>query len=130
MKFEIFIESMLIRLICLRFNDKYPDWCFSKQYIIFERVFFQVYDTRVSDSFSLLLVSAVCDQNVVKQAVECCTGERNLEIPLDIVREKCTWRFYILDSFLRCTNTCVGVFHGIENFVNGFSNLFSSVFKG
>ena len=90
---------------------------------------FQVYDTGVSDSFSLLMVSAVCDQDVVKQAVECCTGERNLEIPLDIVRETCTGRFYILDSFLRCTNTCVGVFREIENFVNDFSNLFSSVFN-
>ena len=42
------------------------------------------------------MVPALCDQVVAKLVVEPDTGKRNLEISLDIVREKCTGRFYIV----------------------------------
>ena len=42
------------------------------------------------------MVLAFCDQVVAIQAVELCTGKRNLNISLNIVREKCTGRFYIV----------------------------------
>ena len=38
------------------------------------------------------------DQVVTMLVVESDTGKRNLEIPLDIVQEKCTGRFYIEGS--------------------------------
>ena len=42
--------------------------------------------------------STFCDQVVDKQAVESCTGKRNLKISLGIIQEKCTGRFYIVSS--------------------------------
>ena len=45
-----------------------------------------------------VIVSAFCDQVIAKQAVESCTGKRNLEISLGIVWEKCTERFFIVGS--------------------------------
>ena len=44
------------------------------------------------------MVPAFCDQVVAKPVVEHDTGKRNLEISLDIVREICTGRFYIVGS--------------------------------
>ena len=44
------------------------------------------------------MVPAFCDQVVAKLVVKSDTGIRNLEISLDIVREKCTARFYIVGS--------------------------------
>jgi len=44
------------------------------------------------------MVPALCDQVVAKLVVEPDTGKRNLEISLDIVREICTGRFYIVGS--------------------------------
>ena len=44
------------------------------------------------------MVPALCDQVVAKLVVEPDTGKRNLEISLDIVREICTERFYIVGS--------------------------------
>ena len=38
--------------------------------------------------------STFCDKVVAKQAVESCTGKRNLKISLAIIQEKCTGRFY------------------------------------
>ena len=39
-----------------------------------------------------------CDQAVAKLVVESDTGKINLNISLDIVREKCTGIFYIVGS--------------------------------
>ena len=44
------------------------------------------------------MVPAFCDKVVAKQSVESFIVKRNLEISLDIVREKCTGRFYIVGS--------------------------------
>ena len=47
---------------------------------------------------SFLMVPVFCDQVGAKLVVEFDTGKRNIEISLDIFREKCTGRFYIVDS--------------------------------
>ena len=47
---------------------------------------------------SFLMVPVFCDQVVAKLVVQSDTGKRNLEISLDIVRENCTERFYIVSS--------------------------------
>ena len=47
---------------------------------------------------SFLVVAAVCDQLVSKLDDGSCTGKRNLALPLDVVREICTGRFYIVGS--------------------------------
>ena len=47
---------------------------------------------------SILMVPVFCDQVVTMLVVESDTGKRNLEFSLDIVREKCTGRFYIVGS--------------------------------
>ena len=57
----------------------------------------QFYDTGLTE-VSLLVVPVFCNQVVAKLDVESDTGKRNLEISLDIVREKCTGRFYIVGS--------------------------------
>ena len=44
------------------------------------------------------MLSTFCDQVVAQQAVESCTGKRNLKISFDIIQEKCTGRFYIVSS--------------------------------
>ena len=44
------------------------------------------------------MVPAFYDQVVAKLVVEPDTGKRNLEISLDIVREICTARFYIVGA--------------------------------
>ena len=44
------------------------------------------------------MVPAFCDRVLAKQSVESFIGKRNLEISLDIVREKCTGRFHIVGS--------------------------------
>ena len=44
------------------------------------------------------MVPVFCDQVEAKWVVESDTGGKNLEISLDIFREKCTGRFYILGS--------------------------------
>ena len=44
------------------------------------------------------MVPVFCDQVVTMLVVESDTGKKNLEISLDIVREKCTGRFYIIGS--------------------------------
>ena len=44
------------------------------------------------------MVSVVCDQVVAKPVVESDTGKINFEISLDIFREKCTGRCYIVGS--------------------------------
>ena len=44
------------------------------------------------------MVPAFCDQVVPKLDVEYDVGKRNLNISLDIVREICTGRFYIVGS--------------------------------
>ena len=44
------------------------------------------------------MVPVFCDQVVAMLVVKSDTGKRNLAISLDIVREKCTGRFYIVDS--------------------------------
>ena len=61
-----------------------------------ERVFSVLWYRGLKVSF--LMVSAICDQVVAKQAVESCTGKRNLKISFDIIQEKCTGRFYIVSS--------------------------------
>ena len=43
------------------------------------------------------MVPVFCDQVVAMLVVKSDTGKRNLAISLDIVREKCTGRFYIVD---------------------------------
>ena len=72
-------------MISLRFNG-YPDESLSNQYITFERVFFQFYNTGVW-KVSFLMVPAFCDQVVAKLDEESCIRK--------IAREKCTGRFYI-----------------------------------
>ena len=47
---------------------------------------------------SFLMVPVFCDQVVAMLVVKSDTGKRNLAISLDIVREKCTGRFYIVGS--------------------------------
>ena len=42
------------------------------------------------------MVPVFCDQVVAMLVDESDTGKGNLEIPLDIVQEKCTGRFYIV----------------------------------
>ena len=44
------------------------------------------------------MVPVFCDQVGAKLVVEFDTGKRNIEISLDIFREKCTGRFYIVGS--------------------------------
>ena len=44
------------------------------------------------------MVPVFCDQVVAMLVVKSDTGKRNLAISLDIVREKCTGRFYIVGS--------------------------------
>ena len=44
------------------------------------------------------MVPAFCDQVVAMLVVKSDTGKRNLAISLDIVREKCTGRIYIVGS--------------------------------
>ena len=69
---------------------------FKAVYHVWKSVF-QFYDTGVW-KVSFLMVPAFCDQVLAKLVVESCTGERNLKVSLDIVREKCTWRFYNVGS--------------------------------
>ena len=45
-----------------------------------------------------MMVPGFCDQVVAMVVVESDTEKRNLEISLDIVREICTGRFYIVGS--------------------------------
>ena len=56
------------------------------------------------------------DQVEVKQVIKSCTGNRNLKMLLDIVREKCTGRLYIraLKDVNKCTNTCRIVLSKVE----------------
>ena len=44
------------------------------------------------------LVSAFCDQVLVKLVFEFYTGKRNLKVPLDLVWEKYVWKFYNVGS--------------------------------
>ena len=44
------------------------------------------------------MVSVLFDQVVAKQVLGSDKGKTNLEISLDILREKCTERFYIVGS--------------------------------
>ena len=44
------------------------------------------------------MVPDLCDQVVAKLDEESYTEKRNLKISLDIVWEKCSMRFYILES--------------------------------
>ena len=47
---------------------------------------------------SFLVVLNFCDHVVAKFEEESCTGKRNLALPLEVVREFCTVRFYIVGS--------------------------------
>ena len=57
----------------------------------------QFYDTGVRE-VSFLMVPEFCDQVVAKLDEESCIGKRDRKISLDIVREMCTGRFYIVGS--------------------------------
>ena len=69
---------------------------FKAVYHIWKSVF-QFYDTGVW-KVSFLIVPAFCDQVIAKLVVQYDVGKRNLKISLDIVREICTGRFYIVGS--------------------------------
>ena len=62
------------------------------------------------------MVPVFCDQVVAMLVVKSDTGKRNLAISLDIVREKCTGRFYIVDSG--------GVQQMLSNMRYNFANIF------
>ena len=69
---------------------------FKELYHTWGRVF-QFYDTGVW-KISLRIVPAFYDKFVAKLVVKSDTGKRNLKISLDIVQEKCTWKFNIVGS--------------------------------
>ena len=74
---------------------------FKATYHTWKRIFSSssVFWCTILTEVSFLMVPVFCDKIIAMLVVECDTGKRNHEIPLDIVQEKCTGRSFRSDGF-------------------------------